>query len=151
MDAFPDVESLIPQRGRSCLLDAVVSAGPDGAECRASLPLDHPYMTSAGVHPLVAIELFAQTAAAYRALAQGAASAEPAVGLLAAAQVEVHSGYLDAHRRLLVRITPDATLGGLMRFVGELFTDDAERVLVATGNVSVKVATGTGVTTEGPR
>lgn len=143
MVAFPDVQSLIPHRGPSCLLDAVVSAGAAGAECRASVPADHPYMTSTGVHPLLAIELFAQAAAVHRALSAEVASAEPAEGRLAAAQVQVRASRLDAPARLLVRITPDAALGGLVRFAGELFMDGEERSLVATGTVSVLVGTWT--------
>jgi predicted hotdog family 3-hydroxylacyl-ACP dehydratase len=137
--AFPDVQSLIPHSGPSCLLDAVLSVGQSGAVCRASLPADHPYMTDTGVHPLLAIELFAQAAAVHRALADEGASEVPAGGRLAAAQVKVHVRRLDAGTRLLVLVEPDASLGGLVRFAGKLLTDGEEKRLVAVGTVSIVV------------
>ena len=144
MAAFPDVHTLVPQRGPSSLLDTVLSAGPERTECRATIAPDHVYMTSSGVHPLLAMELFAQAAAVHRALTLGPTAAADQAGHLAAADVRMQAARLDAPATLLVRITPGPGFGGLLRFAGELFLEGEQRVLVAEGEVTVAPSRGPG-------
>jgi len=137
VETFPDVRSLIPHGGPSCLLDAVLRSGPEGTLCRAKVAAGHPYLASASVHPLLAIELFAQAAAVHRALAQEPGGG-PAGGRLVAADVEVQAARLDRESELLVRVVPGAAFGRLTKFSGELYRGQ-EQGLVARGEVSVAV------------
>jgi predicted hotdog family 3-hydroxylacyl-ACP dehydratase len=139
VETFPDVQSLIPHSGPSCLLDAVLRFGPEGALCRASIPMDHPYLAGSSVHPLLAIELFAQAAAVHRALSQAPDEPSVAGGQLVAADVEVKATRLDVASDLLVRVAPTAAFGQLTKFSGELYRQGQERILVAHGEVSVAV------------
>lgn len=137
MEPFPDVRTLIPHSGRSCLLDTVLHFGSDGAWCRASIRADHPYLTRAKVHPLLAIELFAQTAAVHRALAEMGSSPATAGGQLVAADVEMQGTPLEPPCELLVQVVPGATFGQMTKFSGELYQEGPVRVLLARGEVSV--------------
>lgn len=138
METFPDVRTLVPHDGPSCLLDAVVRFGPDGVECRASVSGAHPYLSGSSIHPLLAVELFAQAAAVHRALAR-----EPGVGAaggqLVAADVEVQATRLDQDSELLVEVTPGATFGQMTKYAGKLYRGEQARDLVAHGEVSVAV------------
>lgn len=138
METFPDVRSLIPHGGPSCLLDAVLRSGPEETLCRAKVTAGHPYLAGSNVHPLLAIELFAQAAAVHRALAREPGVRGPAGGRLVAADVEVQAARLDQESELLVRVVPGAAFGQLTKFSGELYRGQ-EQGLVARGEVSVAV------------
>src|SRR5690606_23686985 len=118
---------LIPHAGPSCLLESVVHADGARTECRARITADHPYLKDGHVHSLLAIELFAQAAAAHRALADEATEQEtsaPARGHLAAANVRLHHARLRPPSTVLVRVTPGVTLGKLHSFTGQLYLEN---------------------------
>jgi predicted hotdog family 3-hydroxylacyl-ACP dehydratase len=110
---------------------------PNGALCRASIPADHPYLAGSSVHPLLAIELFAQAAAVHHALAREPDEPSAAGGQLVAAEVEVKATRLEVASDLLVRVAPTAAFGQMTKFSGELYRRGPERILVARGEVSV--------------
>lgn len=139
MDAFPDIRTLIPHAGPSCLLHSVLRSGPEGTECQALLGHDHPYAEQGAAHSLLAIELFAQAAAVHRRLSLSEPG-EPVIdGVLAAANVVLEEPRIKVDSWLLVRVVQDTALGRLLRFSGELFRGGEEAKLVAHGDVSVAV------------
>jgi len=146
---FPDIATLVPHAGPSCLLDSVIEAGRERTVCRALVPPDHPYLASAGVHSLLAIELFAQAAAVHRALALRAESARAESagaesGRLAAAQATLLTPRLARGSCLRVAVVPKGSFGGLLAFGGELSLEQAglSEVLLATGEISVALDQG---------
>ena len=59
----PDLDALLPQRGRMRLVEAVVEAAPGMAVTRSRASGDWPLCRNGRVDPLVMIELVAQSAA----------------------------------------------------------------------------------------
>lgn len=139
MEAFPEVQSLIPHAGPSCLLAAVQSFTPTHTECRAIVDASHPYLAQGSVHTLLAIELFAQAAAVHRALSTKDANGPVALGTLAAAQAEVYVDRLEPPLTLRVRVGQGHVLGSLHSFQGELFSAGDEPTLLATGEITVSI------------
>lgn len=56
------IQDLIPHRGNMLLIDTILSAGQDHAETVAIVKEDWPLTTADGAHPLLLLELAAQTA-----------------------------------------------------------------------------------------
>ncbi len=59
----PDIQDLVPHRGRMRLLDAIVEAEPGRAVTRATVTDRWPLYAAGRVRPLVLVELVAQSAA----------------------------------------------------------------------------------------
>lgn len=67
---FPPLHELLPHRGRALLLDRVVSWSPQGARCQTILTRNFPYLRDGRAPALCGIELLAQTASVFSALAR---------------------------------------------------------------------------------
>ena len=89
------------------------------------------------MHALLAIELFAQSAAVHRSLWDRLADGAVASGRLVGANIRVHGPRLLPPSSLLVRVVPTATFGALHSYGGKLYLADE---LLAEGDVSVSVA-----------
>ena len=63
MNALYAIEDVIPHRGRMRLVDTILIVEADLAVTQATVRPDWPLMTPDGVHPIILIELAAQTAA----------------------------------------------------------------------------------------
>ncbi len=63
MNAPYAIEDVIPHRGRMRLVDTILIVEADLAVTQATVRPDWPLMTPDGVHPIILIELAAQTAA----------------------------------------------------------------------------------------
>jgi len=61
--SLPEIDSLVPHRGRMRLLDAIVEAAPGRAVTRATVTDGWPLYAAGRVRPLVLVELVAQSAA----------------------------------------------------------------------------------------
>lgn len=80
---FPDVDELIPQRGRMRLLGDVVAHAPEETECSVDLERSELFCEPDGAVPAyVAIEYMAQCAAAHAGLTARAPGAPPRIALL---------------------------------------------------------------------
>lgn len=139
MAAFPPISSLIPHAGPSCLLEAVTDSDGEHTDCSARIEAGHPYLQRERVHSLLAIELFAQSAAVHRALQEQTGGRVVSSGRLVGANVRLHTLEFVPPMRLLVRVTPKATLATLHSFSGHLYLSEAAGVLLAEGDVSVAV------------
>jgi predicted hotdog family 3-hydroxylacyl-ACP dehydratase len=137
--AFPPISSLIPHAGPSCLLEAVIHSDGERTECSAQIDVGHPYLRGQRVHSLLAIELFAQSAAVHRALQGQTGRRVVSGGRLVGANVHLHTPHFLPPMRLLVRVTPKVALGRLHSFSGHLYLSEATGVLLAEGDVSVAV------------
>lgn len=150
MAAFPPISRLIPHAGPSCLLEAVTHSDGERTECSAQIDAAHPYLERERVHSLLAIELFAQSAAVHRALQEQTGSRAVSSGRLVGANVRLHTPEFVPPMRLLVRIMPKAALGQLHSFSGHLYLSDATGVLLAEGDVSVAVQSDSPDTNDSP-
>lgn len=134
-------DDLLPQRGRAVLLGELVSSSSERTVCRASIGAEHPYLTDGTVHPLVAVELFAQAAAVHRGLATSRDMARaPVSGRLASIlELVVHTAPFPVGTLLLVTVSPGASLGQLHEFSGRLerIEADGSPELAVEGRIAV--------------
>ncbi|MGB4117578.1 MAG: hypothetical protein WBK51_13645 [Polaromonas sp.] len=105
-----DIESLLPQKGAMCFLDAVTDWDNENIHCSAAVPgATHPLMRNGRVPALVAIEYAAQATALHGALLDMAS--QPQDGMLAklrdidlhCAWFPVNSNGLTVHATLISR------------------------------------------------
>ncbi len=77
------IERYIPHRGAMKFVDSILSVKTDSITCEARMDEDNSFYQAdrAGVDALIAIELMAQTVAAYAGYCDGA-STQPGIGLL---------------------------------------------------------------------
>ena len=59
--AYPDIEALLPHRGRMLLIDEIVRIDGDGAVSKATPDTAWPLSNGSRVSPLMIVELVAQT------------------------------------------------------------------------------------------
>ena len=65
---LPSISDLVPHRGRSIFVEAVVELRADGLECRARIPPEHALARNGFAPTFVGLEAAAQAAAAWEAL-----------------------------------------------------------------------------------
>lgn len=100
---WPEIEELIPHRGRSVLLEGVRHFVEGEASFDAVIKADHPYARDGRVEALVGLEMMAQAVAALVGLEQRAAQQPPQVGyLVSATQLEFRCRWLSVGSRLVV-------------------------------------------------
>lgn len=58
---YPQIETLIPHRGRMLLVDEIVSIDTDAAVSRTTVKSQWPFIGNDGANPLLIVELVAQT------------------------------------------------------------------------------------------
>ena len=101
---FPPLVSFMPHRPPMLLLDALLELGEADVACEKTFRAGDPFVESGRVTALVAIELFAQTAAAhfaYSSVVRGDVSASGA--LLGARRIELLVPSYAVGERLVVR------------------------------------------------
>lgn len=112
MSALPPIAALVPHRPPMLLIDEAISHEGRSLVCRAVIREDHPLLEEDGVPALVAIELFAQTAAALVGLLAPAGGPSMQTGaLLGTRQVRLHVPSFAVGDELLIRCTEAWTIG----------------------------------------
>lgn len=104
LEAFPPLVAFMPHRAPMLLLDALVSHAEDEVVCEKTFREGELFVEEGGVNALVALELFAQAAAAhfgYAGLLAGGAARSGA--LLGARRIELARPRLPVGERLVVR------------------------------------------------
>jgi predicted hotdog family 3-hydroxylacyl-ACP dehydratase len=83
MQPYPPIAELLPHRGASVLLDAVLEDHAGGLRARVTIRSDHPYLVPGrGIPAWVGIELMAQAAAAHAGLKARSSQMPPNGGML---------------------------------------------------------------------
>jgi predicted hotdog family 3-hydroxylacyl-ACP dehydratase len=92
------IEAHIPHSGRMCLLDEVISWGPERISCRSSghRAADHPLRAHGRLGIACGVELAAQAMAVHGALTARESDVAPRAGYLASVRgVRLHAARLD--------------------------------------------------------
>jgi len=126
----------LPHHPPMRLVDEVVAADDRSATCRARIGEDHLLLEEGHVSPLLAIELFAQTAAAlmvHRALGAGAEAPRSGM-LLGTRKVEMSAGRFEVGDELTISVEEVWGSGPLAQFDCRLERDGE---VVARGSINV--------------
>ncbi len=109
---LPPIAALVPHRPPMLLLDELVSHEGRTIVCRATIRDDHLFLEDGAVPALVAVELFAQTAAALVGLLAPAGGPSMQSGaLLGSREVRLHTDALRVGDVVDVRCTEAWTIG----------------------------------------
>jgi predicted hotdog family 3-hydroxylacyl-ACP dehydratase len=132
---FPPIAALVPHRAPMLLVDELVSQEGRAIVCRATIREDHPFLSDGEVSVLVAVELFAQTAAALVGLLASAGGPSMQSGaLLGSREVLFSTDALHVGDVLDIRCEEVWTVGPAAQVVCALYRDG---VKIAEGSINV--------------
>lgn len=135
MSSLPKLAALVPHGPPMLLVDELVRHEGRSLTCRAVIRDDHPFLEPDGVPALVAIELFAQTAAALVGLLAPAGGPSMQSGaLLGTRQVRLHVPAFAVGDELLIRCTEAWTIGPAAQIECTL---TREGITLAEGSINV--------------
>ena len=133
--ALPELAALVPHRPPMLLVDELVSHEGRKVVCRAHIRDDHPFLQGGKVPALVAVELFAQSAAALVGLLASAGGPSMTMGaLLGSRQVQLHTDALWPGDTVDIHCEEVWTIGPAAQIECALFRDGAK---IAEGSVNV--------------
>jgi predicted hotdog family 3-hydroxylacyl-ACP dehydratase len=133
--ALPPLAALVPHRPPMLLVDEVVAHEGRSLVARAVIRGDHPFLEEGGVPALVAIELFAQTAAALVGLLAPPGGPSMSTGaLLGTREVRLHVPSFAVGDELLIRCTEAWGVGPAAQIDCTLERDG---VTIAQGSINV--------------
>lgn len=136
IDAFPPLERFMPHRAPMLLLDALVAHEKEEAVCEKTFHAGDLFVEGDAVSGLVALELFAQAAAAhfgYMGLVEGGTPQSGA--LLGARKIELFTPTFPLETRLTIRVKQVMAMPPAAQFDCTLEGPDGARL--AEGAISV--------------
>ncbi len=136
IDAFPPLEQFMPHRPPMLLLDALVAHDDEVAVCEKTFTERDPFVEGGEVSSFVALELFAQAAAAhfgYEGLARGGKATSGA--LLGARKIDLSVDHFVVGQKLIVRVQRAMSMPPMAQFECTL-TDD-QGITLAAGTINV--------------
>lgn len=133
--ALPELAALVPHRPPMLLVDELVSHEGRKVVCRAHVRSDHPFLRDGKVPVLVAVELFAQSAAALVGLlaARGGASMTQGA-LLGSREVRFFTDALRVGDTVDIHCAEAWTIGPAAQIECALYRDGAR---IAEGSINV--------------
>jgi predicted hotdog family 3-hydroxylacyl-ACP dehydratase len=137
---LPPAAELIPHAPPARLLAAVLAAGTGGILCAGSIPADHPLAAGGEAPGFLAIELGAQAAAAFEALARQPGG-PPRIGYLVGVRDAHLPARLPTGRTLHVAAIPAGAAAALAIYDIEVTEEGAAEPLAA-GTISTFLAAG---------
>lgn len=134
--ALPPIAALVPHRPPMLLVDELVSQEGRTIVCRATIRGDHLFLEEDGAVPaLVAVELFAQTAAALVGLlAPPGGPSMQSGALLGSREVRLHTDALRVGDVVDIRCTEAWTIGPAAQIECVLLREGA---VIAEGSINV--------------
>lgn len=133
--ALPQLASLVPHRRPMLLVDELVSHEGRKIVCRATIQDDHPFLSGGKVPALVAVELFAQSAAALVGLlAPPGGPSMQSGALLGSRQVRFFTDALRVGETVEVHCEEVWTIGPAAQIECALYRDGAR---IAEGSINV--------------
>lgn len=136
IDAFPPLEQFMPHRPPMLLLDALVAHDEDEAVCEKTFTDRDPFVEHGVVSSFVALELFAQAAAAhfgYAGLMSGGKAVSGA--LLGARKIDLSRDTFAVGEKLTVRVKRVMTMPPMAQF--ECAVTDGRGNTLAAGTINV--------------
>ncbi len=134
MTTFPDIEKLIPHRAPIRMIDTLTAYEGHTVSCSALLTRDNAYANGDVIPALVALELFAQTAAALFGYRAFLAKLPFGAGAIIGVQKMAVTRDFRAGERCIMTVEERFTVDQLTHARGTLTVDDIE---VATGALTV--------------
>jgi predicted hotdog family 3-hydroxylacyl-ACP dehydratase len=134
--------AFLPHRPPMLLLDRLLEHGEAHAVCEAHVVSDGLFVDEGGVSALIALELFAQAAAAhigYEWYVRGDAAGLRAGALLGTRRIDLLVDRLTVGDRLVVRATHVMSMPPVAQYEGTLFR---EGEVIASGTISVAAGVG---------
>jgi predicted hotdog family 3-hydroxylacyl-ACP dehydratase len=134
-DAYPPLVAFMPHRPPMLMLDAMRSHDDDGCVCTKTFRAGDPLVEGERVSSLVAIELFAQTAAAhfgYVGFLGGGARTSGA--LLGTRKIDLHVGHFTLGAEIVIRVKQVFVIPPAAQFE---CTAEIDGVRVAEGTINV--------------
>lgn len=132
---FPDIAALVPHRPPMLLVDALVAHEHRRIVCRSTIREGHPFLQGGEVSMLVAVELFAQSAAALVGLLAPPGGPSMTTGaLLGSREVRFFADALTLGDEVEIRCEEVMTLGPTAQIECALYRDGAK---IAEGSVNV--------------
>lgn len=140
IDAFPPLTSFMPHRPPMLLLDALVAHEGDEAVCEKTFTDGDPFVENGQVSSFVALELFAQAAAAhfgYEGLARGGQAQSGA--LLGARKIDLARDTFAVGEKLSIRVKRVMSMPPMAQFECALTAPDGSTLAAGTINVAMGV------------
>lgn len=135
MSALPPIAALVPHRPPMLLIDEAISHEGRSLVCRARIREGHPLLEEDGVPALVAIELFAQSAAALVGLLAPTGGPSMQTGaLLDTRELRLHASSFAVGDELIIRCTEAWTIGPAAQIE---CTMERDGEIVAEGSINV--------------
>lgn len=140
IDAFPPLSSFMPHRPPMLLLDALVAHDEDEAVCEKTFTDEDPFVENGQVSGFVALELFAQAAAAHFGYEGLASGGKPQSGaLLGARKIDLSRGSFAVGEKLTIRVKRAMSMPPMAQFECVLTGPDGSTLAVGTINVAMGV------------
>jgi predicted hotdog family 3-hydroxylacyl-ACP dehydratase len=136
--SFRPVADLVPHAPPARLLTEVLAGGAGGILCAGSIPADHPLATGGEAPGFLAIELGAQAAAAFEALARQPGG-RPRIGYLVSVRDAHLPARLPTNRTLRVTAVPAGAAAALAIYEMHVAEEGAAEPLAA-GTISTFLA-----------
>lgn len=135
MSALPAIAALVPHRPPMLLVDELVSHEGRTIVCRATIREDHLFLEDGAVPALVAVELFAQSAAALVGLlAPPGGPSMNSGALLGSREVRLHTDVLNVGDVVDIQCTEVFTIGPAAQIDCALYRNGAK---IAEGSINV--------------
>jgi len=127
---FPDLDALVPHRGRMRLLGRVLSHSPEETRCSVDLERSELFFDRDGSVPaFVAIEYMAQCAAAHAGLAAAHGSSPRIALLLGSRRLQLHAERFHPGQQLCVEARHHRGEAGLVAFDCAVRDTESDRTL----------------------
>jgi predicted hotdog family 3-hydroxylacyl-ACP dehydratase len=140
IDAFPPLEQFMPHRAPMLLIDALVAHDGDDAVCEKTFTDRDPFVQNGVVSSFIALELFAQAAAAhfgYEGLSSGGKATSGA--LLGARKIDLSCDTFPVGEKLTIKVKRAMSLPPMAQFECVLANDRGDVLAVGTINVAMGV------------
>jgi predicted hotdog family 3-hydroxylacyl-ACP dehydratase len=140
IEAFVPLEQFMPHRAPMLLIDALVAHDGDDAVCEKTFTERDPFVENGVVSSFVALELFAQAAAAhfgYEGLASGGKVTSGA--LLGARKIDLSRDSFAVGEKLIIKVKRVMTMPPMAQFECVLMNDRGETLAEGTINVAMGV------------
>jgi len=138
--AYPSLSTFLPHRPPMRMLDELVHHEAERAVCAKTFRAGEPFVEGEAAPALVALELFAQTAAAhygYAGLERGAPMGTGA--LLGSRKIELLAPSLPVGERLLIEVVQTMAMPPMAQFDCTLRGADGRLLAEGTINVAVGI------------
>lgn len=120
--SFPDISELIPQQGPARWLSQVLAFEPPRLSCLGRLPISAGLPQAETPSGVLGLELLAQAAAAYGALAEPHEAGQNGL-IVSVSRLELHEPHVPNHVALRIDVVEKGRIGRASQFEGSISLD----------------------------